>query len=317
MNFSICNFKFSISSVLIFYIITALLGTFIIYNFGLKSDWQKLRLSKGLCINGNMLSPSFNTKTITNESIFCKICIKLVILSLTISALINVSHYLINEELRLNSVRSYIINGMNLLLLYSIFAGVPLETKEIDSSIYQPVMNAMSKIKNQILETAIISEEDYYYRYLQNVFKEWIINKDNDRLLTFVAAINERFFNQVFSNALTEEKQAHIVLCIQDIGESYVNSNILLNEQLIRVFGKDLVQYGAHLSLIVQLIYNHNEKTFSDEEISTAKQTLDTYRKEVNSSTIEPPIDIDEDLLNESIQRLSELINVFEEDNAM
>lgn len=272
-------------SLLGFYIIMTAFGTFFIYNFGLKSDWQKLRIDNGLCTVGSMLSPDRKTKTIDGENIFSGICYRLLFFSSIVAITINIGHYLFNDSVNVQTTRNILTNGVSIFCLYGMFAGVPLKTDNVDSNIYQPVIKALSHIKKQILHTAIVREQDHYHNYIQDTFKRWLDErKDNEKLLTFIAAINDKFFHQLFGDVLDEERSVRVRLFAQDIGESYANNNILLHEHLNVVFGKHLIGIGAQLFLVVQLLANHNEKVFTEEEIRTAKESLEKEIEAISNS---------------------------------
>lgn len=242
---------------LIVWILLYLFGTSYLYSYGIKGDWQDLRKKKGLVSSDIKNPPGLGQKCVFGKINYTKECCKLFISTSFLSFIIMMSFYTGTSTKTFDNVIGFCNTFLSLLFVYFVFAGVPVDKQAFSDAekAYSKFLSIISIIKSVFLTQIVDSEYERYQQMIKLKIREWH-DKDDVKLGALILRIDSDFFNKM----LPKDTEMSVQEMMRDYSYRilvlYKENNITLIDELINVFDKQMINYGAKVIDLAEFIIN-------------------------------------------------------------
>lgn len=236
-------------------------GTFYLYYFGVKNDWQELRIKQGLVKCNVKNPPKLSQKCIFEIMSYKTKCIKLFFGTSFLSLLIIVSFYVGTSNKSFDNLLGGCTTFLSIVFIYSLFAGAPIDNHSIildeHEKAYTKMLNIISTIKKQLIKNLTNDEYEHYQNTITLKIKEWYSEKDQLKLGALIIRIDSDFFNAM----LPKETDKAIKEMMKDSSFNILNLynevEITLLDKLIKLFEDEMLEHGAKIIDLAEFINNH------------------------------------------------------------
>mgnify|MGYP000967034820 CR=1 FL=1 len=263
------------------------------YFAGVKSDWQKLRIRRGLDNNENNNAPKLMSKSIFGKRIYLSICINLYLKTLLLSLIIFMGFILLTPEYNLLKISIFIKTVIALLLIFVLFLGITSEKEgNIDNlfganfGLIKQTFNFFIKIKEHFLNTAINKEETYLRTEFENTFINWYSthHEKKDEIGIFIVRLYD-FLEDILPSNIESDLRNKINITLYDICLSYIeDDDSYILEKLIYFINNVLIKKAKIKIIYIALLIRYQRVT----QISKRKVKLKVkeYIKSLEESIV-------------------------------
>ena len=263
------------------------------YFAGVKSDWQKLRIRRGLDNNENNNAPKLMSKSIFGKRIYLSICINLYLKTLLLSLIIFMGFILLTPEYNLLKISIFIKTVIALLLIFVLFLGITSEKEgNIDNlfganfGLIKQTFNSFIKIKEHFLNTAINKEETYLRTEFENTFINWYSthHEKKDEIGIFIVRLYD-FLEDILPSNIESDLRNKINITLYDICLSYIeDDDSYILEKLIYFINNVLIKKAKIKIIYIALLIRYQRVT----QISKRKVKLKVkeYIKSLEESIV-------------------------------
>lgn len=235
-------------------------GTIYLYYFGIKNDWQELRIKQGLVKCNSKNPPRLTQKCIFEIMSYNTKCIKLFSGTAFLSLLIIVSFYVGSSNRSFNNLLGGCTTFLSVVFIYSLFAGAPIDNPLMlqgkDEKAYTKMLNIISYIKKHLIKSLNNAEYEHYQNTITSKIKGWY-EKDDIKLGALIIRIDSDFFNEM----LPKEIDIGIKEMMKDASFNILNlyneEDITLLDKLIKLFEDEMLEHGTKIIDLAEFINNH------------------------------------------------------------
>lgn len=232
----------------------------LMYFYGIKGDWQKLRIKRGLVDNKGRNAPKFYQKYQINSRSHFINCLKLQGMTFFISLIIIMVFYSTTSTKNISNILNFINVFISLLFIYLIISGAPIESKnnfENDKEkIFVKVISAVSFIKSKIIESVVNDEYEYYENEIMKNIIEAYKNNDRTSLGTLIIRINSDFFNGILPDDAKDSDKEQLKDYDLKLLKLYREKDSSLLDELERLFRDKIFRNNAKMADIIRFISN-------------------------------------------------------------
>lgn len=260
---------------IIVWVVSWIVFSFGLYFLGIKGDWQRMRIKKGLASENDKISPNFFTVNKITKYHERGNSLRLLFYSFIISFFVILSYYLITTDKEAKSLPSHIVS---LFILCGVIAGIPLKVEDVfetnKDKMFVRTLNIVANIKTKIIEQCISNEytscEQFVLDRIRDIFKENSKIKQG----ALIIRINSDFFNMILPQDIDESKREGMRDYAYRLLILYMNDDITLIDELLRLFKKNI--FELNVSMIEVLEFMNNQ------EIMETRITQDRINKYID-----------------------------------
>lgn len=247
--------------VLIIWGIILILGTFLVYLFGFKRDWQELRKEHSLTPKDDNCPPKMWEKNILGKRGYVFYCLKLLFFSIFVSGAVFVIYSVQSPAYNFDSSHSIIMTVLTCLFLYSIFLDMATDREGVIDKKHTGMLRRLYyfvfMLKKSGLSTIITQEKKNVCNYIEDVIEQWHeewVDFDDSKYGTLVLRISEDYLVRLLPNEFDLELRSTMIDLKRDIIIAYDKEDSTLVDQLARFFTKDIRYCEVNYEDIVKFI---------------------------------------------------------------
>ncbi|MBY6877972.1 hypothetical protein [Clostridium botulinum] len=234
--------------------------TNMLYFYGIKYDWQKIRMSYKLIRNEKKNPPKFHSKyRIIKKTHFVN-CFKLKFATYCLSMLIMFTFYYTNPIKNIENLVNFISVFLSLLFIYIILAGAPIENTDVfkdqKDKLFIKTIAAISFLKRKLIDSIVKNEFEEYQQYIVNTIKGLYENDEKLKQGALIMRINSEFFNDIFSNDIDVSLKEQLKDYAYKMLVLYYNKDITLLDQLQKLFKDSIFERNATMEDVISFIEN-------------------------------------------------------------
>lgn len=265
-------------------------GTFYLYYFGVKNDWQQLRIQQGLVKSNYKNPPRLSQKCIFGIMCFKTKCMELFICTSILSLFIIITFYVGTTNKSFDNLLGGCTTFLSIVFIYSLFAGAPINnssfSKGQEEKIYSKMLNIISFAKNFIIKDITNAEYEHYQNIIISKIKNWY-EKGDVNLGALIIRIDSDFFNEMLPKGTDKAIKEMMEDSSFNILNLYNEGGITLLDKLIKLFEDEMIEYGVKIIDLAEFINNHESasKRFTKTQIKQCVEKHIAVHKSKNIKT--------------------------------
>lgn len=260
--------------------------TLCLYCWGIKHEWHKIRVSRGIESSKNTNPPRAYNKFRLSKKYYIGQCFKLFISTVILSAIIMLVFMLLVTDYSVKTATLKVKVTISLVLFYSIFMGLIDgedfdENEQISKGNYvKQILKIFLNFRNRLINSVINDEYQIVHECIHSKIKEWDDAKteEDDKIGIFIiridAMVQKEFDNETDTSIVDRYKDL-----LYEISDNYINgNNAVLFDNLVKLVD-DVILEKLKISIIEIAKFMENQTTTSMKKTKIIEEINKSRRK--------------------------------------